>query len=380
MKRIAIILILLFSFFSVSAKYVRVSILAETKASEVQLSSFQGEYYILNQSDTLSKLNSSDRITFTYKEGKIQLKKNSTVIGAYKSLKLLSFDSLSNFRLNVIAPKAKSSIYENNLEIKASSGILALYNEVYLDNYVAGVVESEIGFVKFPELLKVQGIICRTYALKHLDRHKAEGFELCDKVHCQVYHGKNRFNMLIKPAVDSTANLVIIDAGYQLIESVFHANCGGQTMNSEDIWSKPRSYLRSVRDTFCVNEKQAHWEKVINKTTWVDYLSKKTGTHIDSVCVSSIPMRTVYMPCCTVSYKDLRTDFKLRSTFFDIEEQDNYVVLKGRGFGHGVGMCQEGAIRMAQLGYTFEDIVHHYYTEVRIDDVRYLDPEDTLRK
>jgi stage II sporulation protein D len=62
----------------------------------------------------------------------------------------------------------------------------------------------------------------------------------------------------------------------------------------------------------------------------------------------------------------MRTDLKLRSTRFDIEHATNEVVFKGRGFGHGVGLCQEGAMRMSKLGYSYKDVIHFYYTDVHL--------------
>ena len=68
----------------------------------------------------------------------------------------------------------------------------------------------------------------------------------------------------------------------------------------------------------------------------------------------------------------MRTDLKLRSTQFQIEATSTEVVFKGRGFGHGVGLCQEGAMRMSQLGYTYKDIIHFYYTDVHLIQRRML--------
>jgi stage II sporulation protein D len=201
--------------------------------------------------------------------------------------------------------------------------------------------------------------------LKQLDRHKVDGAQLCDMVHCQVYHGKNRFNKEISAAVDSTHYEVIIDKDSNLIEAVFHANCGGLTVNSEDIWSKPRSYLKSVVDTFCITEKQANWTKEIDKQKWVSYLNAKSKeTQIPYAFISE--NRLNFLPSFAVSTKDIRETFNLRSTYFSVEETDDKVVLRGKGFGHGVGMCQEGAIRMASLGKKYLEIVNFYYCDISV--------------
>lgn len=363
----------LFFCFNLLAKDLKVSILSNLNTTKASVTIQEGTYTISAEGKKNIALYPNDVLHLLYKgKNKIQLIKNNSLLGSYTNVNLLSADLHSTFRLNCLMPKKKNVSYENNLQVNASNGALLFFNRVELNNYVEGVIESEIGMVSYVEALKVQAIICRTYALKHLDRHKNEGFELCDKVHCQVYHGKSRFNNAIKSAVDSTADLVIVDKNYQLIEAVFHSNCGGQTCNSEDIWSKSRSYLRSVPDTFCTSEKQAVWERTISKSEWLNYLSRKSGQAVTNPCTYQLSGRLVYLPCCKVTFEDVRTDFKLKSTFFGIEETNDRIVLKGRGFGHGVGMCQEGAIKMASLNYTYSDIIHHYYTDVLIDGIKAL--------
>jgi stage II sporulation protein D len=158
---------------------------------------------------------------------------------------------------------------------------------------------------------------------------------------------------------------VIVDVDSQLIEAVFHANCGGLTVNSEDIWLKPRSYLKSVVDTFCTTEKQAFWSKEIDKEKWKKYFEHGMDhTHVPYVFETE--HRLNYLPSCTVSTKFLRENFNLRSTYFSAEEKEDKILLKGRGFGHGVGMCQEGAIRMAKLGRTYLEIINFYYCDVSV--------------
>lgn len=358
------------------AKQMRINILDELNTRKMSFSPQQCDYSMTLNEDKIIAVKQQDVITLSYiGKGQVHIIKNGISVGTYKKIVFSSEDSLPSFKLTISLPKTKVAVYEDVLEVQAYDGELYLFNLVEMPHYIAGVLESEIGNVRYEELLKVQAVISRTYALKHIDRHKPEGYELCDKVHCQVYHGKSRFNPAIKPAVDSTGELIVVDENLQLIEAVFSANCGGQTTNSEDIWSKQRSYLRSVCDTFCITEKQAFWEKRIPKSQWLAYMSKKLNKTVSDPCLIHISDRKVLLPCYEVSYKDLRGDFKLRSTFFDIDEDGDMIVLKGRGFGHGVGMCQEGSTRMAALGYHFTDIIKLYYTNVQVIDARDLNLE-----
>jgi stage II sporulation protein D len=366
MKKLFFIVFIFFSFQCYS-RYLTVNILEGYNTKKANFTSEKGEYLVESDVATITALGTKESVQIHYiAKEQIQVFKNGNSLGVFRKISFTSKDSTSYFLLSCKEPRAKIVPYNNDLEIKAN-GELLFYNKVEINNYVAGVLEGEIGNVKYTEFLKLQAVISRTYALKHLDRHKAEGFELCDKVHCQVYHGKCRFNLNIKPAVDSTDHLVILDENDQLIEAVFSANCGGQTCNSEDIWSKGRSYLRSVRDTFCLTEPQATWKKTISRNEWTEYLSQKTNQNITTPCAGNLTERKVTLSCCEVTYEDLRTDFRLRSTYFDIDTSGDLVILKGRGFGHGVGMCQEGAMRMAKLGRSYEEIIHHYYTSVQIN-------------
>ncbi len=363
--RVLFSIIFCLSFFNLNAKDVFVDVLSSYKLQKIQLEFPKGQYTINLDDQDLLRVTSADVILIYSISNKISLFKNAKLIGTYKQLYINSDDADANVKVVFFNKSQKIFYYQDQLYIRTLAAKLQIVNEVELNKYIKGVIESEIGNVKNAELLKVQAVISRTYALKHLDRHKVDGAQLCDMVHCQVYHGKNRFNKEISAAVDSTHYEVIVDSDSNLIEAVFHANCGGLTVNSEDIWSKPRSYLKSVVDTFCITEKQANWTKEIDKQKWINYLnSKSKQTQVPFAFISE--NRLNFLPSFAVSTKDLRESFNLRSTYFSVEETDDKVILRGRGFGHGVGMCQEGAIRMASLGKKYQEIINFYYCDISI--------------
>jgi stage II sporulation protein D len=242
---------------------------------------------------------------------------------------------------------------------------------VDLENYVAGVVEAEGGSSSDNiEFYFVQAVSCRTYALVNYLKHTVDGHNLCDEVHCQYYLGRCR-NPDVKRAVARTSGEVIVDSNYRMISAAFSSNCGGQTVNSEDIWSMPTSYLKSRPDTFCRSMSKATWQKAINRD---DYLNQLNATFdfpindsalVDSALTFKQDIReTTYVN--GIPLKSMRSEFVLRSTFFEVSEQNNMVIISGRGFGHGVGLCQQGAIRMADLGYDYRSIVQFYYTGTHI--------------
>jgi len=248
-------------------------------------------------------------------------------------------------------------LYKGSLIIKKDS-IVHLINDVKLEEYVAGVVESECGHVKQLDLLRAQAIIARTFALKNKEKHIESGFALCDLTHCQVYKSMCYFKnpILIKKAVLSTSSMILLDEKNELINSVFHSNCGGVTANSEDVWQSFTTYLRSVVDTFCLNQ---------NHSTWIKTIPFNNSTKL--ACNDFLVRHKLYiLNNDTFNLNNFRVNYNLPSTLFSGFKKDDKILLEGKGFGHGVGLCQEGAIRMAELGYNFKQILYFYYTKVRL--------------
>lgn len=326
-------------------------------------------HYRLYADDTLlidSTLSTRSIVKMRDHKGRVALTVGKHNYGSFVSLKLVDDDSSTNGILGIAPDQAKPRSYEGCLRISHNrNGGLLLVNQVDLETYLAGVVQSEI-YGDLPDIYKVQAVISRTWALLNLQKHKADGYNFCDHVHCQAYH--NRCTLpLIATSVEATAGQVLKDPANQLIETPFHANSGGETANSEDVWRNAFSYLRSVADTFSLGMKQSSWEKSIPLELWLQFIRKESKTKIDSD--SLIYLATHFNQphrqgsWMGIPLKKFRTEFKLKSTFFDVEPDSahNQVLLHGRGYGHGVGLSQEGAIRQAQCGRTYEQILLYYY-------------------
>jgi len=286
----------------------------------------------------------------------------------------------SEFHLTPENPKKDRRIYQDELHLRHRSAGITAINEVDLEKYVAGVVEAESGKDQLYEYYKVQAVICRTYILSNRNKHYGEDFHLCDEVHCQVYHGKSRWNDSIPLATYATKGQVLVDKDINLITAAFHSNCGGYTINSEMVWSKPLDYLIGRPDTFCLHSSQSHWEKEIPAHDWRSYMQKNFHYNMaDSLMASRVlhyypTAKSRYMmdEKLAISLVKIRQDWKLRSTFFIVHEEGDKVRLIGRGFGHGVGLCQEGAMQMCRKGHTYQQVLHYYYTDVHLLDVNRL--------
>ena len=265
----------------------------------------------------------------------------------------------------------KQRTYEGDLLVSAfDKNNLKVLNQVEFETYLAGVVQSEI-YGKQSDIFRVQAIISRTWALRNMSKHKADGYNFCDYVHCQAYQ-----NRCVRPDIMlgtmQSSGETIVDADGKLIDTPFHSNSGGQTANSEDVWRAALPYLRSVQDTFSLRMKQSDWTKVIDKNKWLNYFAKthKLNTNDEKVrktlLTFSQPQRQAKL--LGVPLTRVRTDFGLKSTFFSVttDDKNGNVILKGHGYGHGVGLSQEGTIRMVSLGIAYDSIIRHYYSGAQI--------------
>ncbi len=328
-----------------------------------------GSYKVCADDKVLFTIHAGQNADITAVSGKVNIFYSGK---NYTSNKKLTFraEEPSEFKAQPAGHKASSRIYKGELIAFSINGHLQLVNKVDIEDYVGGVIEAESGSGQQLEYYKVQAVISRTYALNNRTRHVGDGYEICDATHCQVYHGKPRHEPLAVKAAAATEDIVIVDHQINLITAAFHSNCGGKTINAEEAWSKPVSYLVGRPDTFCLSMPNHQWEKRIPREKWQSYLKQKRSSNdmasADGVIIGEYnPMfchdSTLYIPLRT-----MRTDLKLRSTHFNISHQGEEVVFKGKGFGHGVGLCQEGAMHMAQLGGSYEDIIHFYYTDVHL--------------
>jgi len=333
-----------------------------------------------NDSINLGSLKKGDQVKFTIKNDSVQVASLSGVSGVYSQISLVALDTAAWFRIKSHIPAlTKDYDYPSNVKVRILSGALLVLNNIYIQHYLPGVVYAEAGGGHLREYYKVQAIISRTYARSNGFKHEEEGFNLCDGVHCQAYRGRITGKKEIPEAVLETNDIVVVDAELNLISATFSANCGGQTANSEQVWSRNVPYLRSVKDSYCTTQPSAYWKKEISQDTWLSYLKKYKLPVEDSACLSYCinfqqPSRQACITSCnqSVHLKNIRTDMKLKSTFFSVTPgESNTVVLSGRGFGHGVGLCQEGAMKMSKLGFNYESILKHYFTGISV--VKYND-------
>lgn len=352
------------------AQKIGISIFNELNLQTLLVTPVSGQYSLIMGTEEF--LMSPNQSVYISKVGdSLRVRDMSSNFGTWKRVSLVGQTGSDVVRINPISPAHPARIYDDNLGFYADFGRLMLVNLVDENKYIAGVVESESGPSAPLEFYKVQAILARTYALGHTERHQGEGFNLCDAVHCQAYKGRSVKNPDIIKASKETAGLIVVDETEQLIVGAFHANCGGETANSGNVWLKSHNYLVSVNDAYCRNSPSANWELRIPLREWKKFISEK-GVDTTSIVITSYSQvsknreYTYSIGGKQIPLTDIRTHFKLRSSFFSIDVVSNSIRLKGRGYGHGVGLCQDGAINMARRGKTHTEILEHYFSKVRI--------------
>jgi len=364
--------------FSLQGQTLHISLLNETPIKSVIISSLKGPYQIIGDSTLLMTMDSNDAMYITIFEQRLLLRSSQNPLGNFATIKFVSHDTTGVIRISCVSPKIDSRQYNDNLTLSVAFERILMINDVQPDNYIAGVVDAEAGPNAGLEFYKAQSILVRTYLYGNLDRHITEGFQLCDGVHCQAYRGRAVRNPIIVQATKATSGYVVMASDSCYINAVFHANCGGETESGGNAWLNNKNYLVPVKDPFCVNSSSARWTKTISLVQWKNYL-KSHGFKFTADCApnnfefSQITRKQYYkMERDSIPLRQIRSDFQLKSTFFSVVANAKEITLKGRGFGHGVGLCQDGAMYMAKIGYKSNDILKYYFKGIRIVNTGHL--------
>lgn len=276
--------------------------------------------------------------------------------------------------------------YRGTLELRHRGAGLTAVNIVPVDDYLLSVVPEEMPTDWPAEALKAQSIAARSFALKSRGRHAAEGYDLCTTTHCQLYKGIASEKTASTATVRATRGEVLTYGG-QPIEALFHTDSGGMTELSENVWGSHVPYLRAVRDTPLGT---MPWAKTVSKADLEAKLAAK-GHNIGRLrAIELSPLaigraakdrtasgRVRAMTAvgtkgrATLSGNAWRSLLGLKSTLFSAKLTKDTVTFTGFGAGHGLGISQWGAERLAETGKSYADILHHYYTGVTLQTDSY---------
>lgn len=250
-----------------------------------------------------------------------------------------------------------------------------IINKLGLEEYLYGVVVKEIGYNAPIEAIKAQAIAARTYAISHKDMYINYGFDITDKYQ-QVYGGYLSENEKVNSAIDDTKDLVMFYDN-KPIKAFYFTSSGGVTEGAENVWGKGEPYLVSVLDEYDLKRKDT--SKWMVEVTTDEIQQKLKNKNIDigklldiDVAERSKSRRVIELKYIgslstyTLTKNDVRSLLNLKSQLFWIEKENDVYRFYGKGFGHGVGLSQVGAMGMADAGFNFFDILSHYFTGVEI--------------
>lgn len=335
----------------------------------------EGKFNIDTYDNKPLVLEKGESALFAFFVGKVAVKIQNSESFACDSLIMKGMTGTDLFSVRVNGNSHSEQNYDGDLQCHADLGFLVLINTCSIDQYLAGVVKAEGGTGRNIEYIKTQALLARTYMYRYMDRHALDRYNLCDDTHCQAYLGITSNPLIIK-AVKDTRDLVVLGSDSILIMSAFHSNCGGETVSSENVWLSGQPYLKKVIDPYCAGSHNAVWTKRIPLSVWENSLRKagyiRDEKNPPDYSYSQITRQKDYrITGFSVPFTKIRDDLNLKSAFFSVFADKNYIILKGRGYGHGVGLCQEGAMAMAAKGFNYRQILGFYYTHIIISDIRY---------
>jgi len=297
---------------------------------------------------------------------------------------------------------------------RSPAGRVTVVNRVATEEYLRGVLPHEIGRLdeKTIEAGKAQAVAARTYALSYVGRRADQGFDVYASVEDQLYGGVTDEGPLTDRCVRETGSLVAAYHG-RLIRANYFSTCGGVTANVEDVWPEPAlPWLRSTLDAddandtpYCARSPVFRWTEIWSVPEFLDIVNRNFPRWIGPLPLGGASVLkgvrvTSRTPSGRVGELIIDTDIgplavhgdstrrvltrpansqgqggggtMLRSSLFKIELRRGSdgapiaVVATGAGYGHGVGLCQWGALEMARRGRNFENILEHYFAGIEI--------------
>ena len=301
--------------------------------------------------------------------------------------------------------------------IEDSYGTWTLIQKINFDDYLQGVLPHEIGSSSPLEALKAQAVIARTWGIFNSDRFSMDKYHLCISTQCQVYKPLNVKNKKVQKAIEATSNLILTYEN-QPINAFYHGSNGGVSAKASESWQmQDYFYFDSIIDgsqslnkifqlpipnkselnNFLDFDKEEfygsshylfRWDKKISSLEIKDKLIKNNLINANenvldlkviergpSGRVTKLVLQTNKVNKSIILAKDniRRVLSFIPSNLFTINKlSDDLWLLRGGGFGHGVGLSQSGAIEMAELGFSYEQILNHYYRGAKLEKIEIL--------
>lgn len=285
-------------------------------------------------------------------------------------------------------PLSPDPNWRGQLEGVREKGKLRLVNVVDLEDYLCGVVPRELNSDQL-EAEKAQAVVARTYALAHLKPGKPWDFTATDR--SQVYGGVAAEQPLASQAVRETAGVVLLYQGKLAQDVLYCSTCGGSTEDKERVYAGlPVPYLKAVACSFCQASPLFHWRLEVGADELRQELQRSLGKPVRPLTALAVAERDPSGRVQRLRLGDAEAGQELRgddmrrylfgrneqgqrkalySTRFEVEERPGGFCFSGQGWGHGVGMCQWGALGQARQGKTFQEILNYYFAGTELGGI-----------
>ena len=256
--------------------------------------------------------------------------------------------------------------------------------KIPLEEYIVGVLAGEMPISFELEALKAQAVASRSYALKRIEYNKDKEYDVVDSIMNQVYldneylkeaWGLNYVKNInkLRTAVNETLD-EYLEHNNNIVDALFFSTSNGYTENSENIFNFKSEYLKSVESPWDKNVSNAFKnKKTIKLKEFYSKLNLSYNKNLNiEILKRSSTNRILLLKINNIEFKgtDVYNKLSLRSTDFEIQLLGESVEITTKGYGHGVGMSQYGALGMALEGYTYEEILSHYYKDTKISKLK----------
>ena len=362
---------------------VRVRLLEEATPQALVVSADAGLQFFAGEgpANVLAELAPSETATIRIRGEDVYVEMSEMAFFAL-SLRIIPLDgSLLSVEVTEGTQPPQPRRYPGHLRLDVDpSGPLKLVNHVALDDYVACVVAREYGFDDL-EGAKVMAVLARTYVLRNVGKF-GDDYDLVDHRLAQQYDGADHLTDTATEATRQTQGEVLMYQG-ELVEAVYFSSSGGHTADNDAVWQgKPVPYLRGVADPYDAASPHAQWSTTVPRDRLLRALSRRYDFEVEGFYlgdrsrdgrVQSIELLHDERTARVIPSNEFRLLVNqhfgksgLKSTLFDVRRQGNHYLFAGRGFGHGVGLSQYGALEMSRRGTSYRDILTFYFTGVEL--------------
>lgn len=269
----------------------------------------------------------------------------------------------------LLVPGETERKYRGELRVVADDGNLVPVIRLPVGDLVRGVLASECSASDPSVFLRVQAVAIRSFILASRGRHELADF--CDNTHCQVWLGSGKIEQPFREAAEATTGIVLMANGH-VVPVPYHACCPGVTRTPAEVWGKTIPGITSVRCGYCDDARHHVWtwkvtaerlRNVLHESS-IEWQNESPGKGVASVRVDGSLLSTEQfrMKLGRVSGWN-----KIYSNSFAVSISSDTLLFYGHGFGHGVGLCQEGAKAMSRSGYSMNTILNHYFPMLRVE-------------